>query len=87
VRHAKASQAFVTVIADKKSAIIEVSDNGQGFTVPESPAEFAPSLHFGLLGLHERAEMIGAALLIDSKPGQGTRLIIRLPLKNQNQTS
>jgi len=57
-----------------------VSDDGQGFAVPKSPAEFAPGGHFGLLGLHERAESIGARLEIQSAPGQGTRVIVSLGL-------
>ena len=55
-----------------------MSDDGSGFTVPESPAEFAPKDHYGLLGLHERAELIGAQLEIHSAPDQGTRLVITL---------
>jgi len=46
-----------------------ISDNGQGFKVPESLAEFAPSGHFGLLGLHGRAGLFGARLDIQSSPG------------------
>jgi signal transduction histidine kinase len=57
---------------------IEVSDNGSGFMVPKSPTEFAPSGHFGLLGVHERADLIGARLEIESAPGKGTRLNVRL---------
>ena len=34
--------------------------------------------HFGLLGIQERAELIGAQLLIESAPGEGTRLTISL---------
>jgi signal transduction histidine kinase len=56
-----------------------VADDGRGFIVPESPAEFAPRGHYGLLGLHERAELIGANLEIHSAPDQGTQLVITLP--------
>jgi hypothetical protein len=51
--------------------ILTISDNGRGFQVPASPAELAPAGHFGLLGLHERAELIGAHLDIQSSPGHG----------------
>ena len=47
----------------------------------ESPGEFAPSGHFGLLGLYERAELIGANLYIKSEVGKGTQLTIRLPFQ------
>lgn len=78
VRHAKATQANLQIAFTAKSVELQVSDNGIGFNVPESPAEFAPSGHFGMLGLHERAEMIGAQLKIKSKIGQGTQLLITL---------
>ena len=49
-----------------------------GFTVPKSPTDFAPSGHFGLLGMRERADLIGARLDVASEPGHGTRLAVRL---------
>jgi signal transduction histidine kinase len=48
--------------------------------VPKNPSDFAPSGHFGLLGLYERAELIGATLKILSASGQGTHLHIILPI-------
>jgi signal transduction histidine kinase len=64
---------------------LTISDDGLGFNLPESPAEMAPVGHFGLLGVHERADLMGAQLTIQSAPGEGTRLIINLP--NQNERS
>ena len=58
---------------------MSVADDGHGFVAPESPAEFAPSGHFGLLGIHERAELIGARFEIRSSLGEGTQLEISLP--------
>lgn len=77
-RHAEASLASVTITFTAQEVTLEVYDNGKGFNVPKSPAEFAPNGHFGLLGLYERAELIGASLKIHSSPGQGTRLRIDL---------
>ena len=73
VRHAQATQARLKIIFKPQKVVLEVIDNGLGFEVPESPAEFAPKGHFGLLGMYERAELIGAWLEIHSAPGQGTR--------------
>ncbi len=78
-RHALASQASLSMIFKPEAAIMTISDNGRGFPVPASPAELAPSGHFGLLGLHERAELIGAHLDIQSSPGQGARVVVQLP--------
>ena len=51
VRHAQASDASLSITFEAQSVTLEVTDNGKGFEVPKSPSEFAPSGHFGLLGL------------------------------------
>ncbi len=79
-RHAQASRVSLSITFTPEAVSIIISDNGRGFNVPETPAEFAPGGHFGLLGLYERAELIGAHLAIRSSPGQGTQLSIRLPM-------
>jgi len=78
IRHAEASSAILHIDYDNKKVQLEVSDDGIGFQIPNSPTDFAPSGHFGLLGMYERAELIGAQLKIESTLGGGTRLIIRL---------
>jgi signal transduction histidine kinase len=77
-RHAQASQANLTISFLPQEVTLQVSDNGKGFDVPKSPAEFAPGGHFGLLGMYERVELIGARLDIRSSPGQGTNLTVTL---------
>lgn len=77
--HAQASQAWVEISFSPTALKVEIRDNGTGFVVPASSREFTQKGHFGLLGLHERAEIIGAELCIQSKPGQGTRVSIELP--------
>jgi signal transduction histidine kinase len=78
VHHAKASHATVMVVFDK-GIKLEVTDNGTGFSVPQSPMEFAPSGHFGLLGMRERADLLGAKLEVQSEAGRGTRLTVQVP--------
>ncbi len=87
VRHAQATQAALVISYAPVSVTLKVSDNGVGFEVPESPAEFAPSGHFGLLGIHERAEMIGARLQIQSEPAKGTRLTVTLSAQSSGKQS
>jgi signal transduction histidine kinase len=79
VRHAHPTRATlkITYTADRVS--LEVIDDGVGFEVPESPAEFAPSGHFGLLGIYERTEMIGAKLSIQSMPAKGCHVMVTVP--------
>ncbi len=79
VQHGQAKHASVGMEFNPHSTRLKINDDGKGFDVPKTPAEFTPHGHFGLLGLYERAELIGAHLEIRSSPGKGTRLIIDLP--------
>ncbi len=79
-RHAKTSRAALHITFGDKEIKLKVSDNGVGFVMPKSPTDFAPSEHFGLLGMRERADLIGARLEVQTEAGGGTRLSVRLPL-------
>jgi signal transduction histidine kinase len=78
VKHSKATHADLKIAFDASEINMEVIDNGIGFIMPKSPTELAPSGHFGLLGVHERADLIGAGLEIESALGKGTKLKVRL---------
>jgi signal transduction histidine kinase len=78
-RHAQATRAELGIHFNHDKIELRISDNGVGFEAPNSPADFAPSGHFGLLGMYERADLIGARLRIQSTPGKGTHLAIQLP--------
>ena len=77
IRHAKAKHAVVSIHFDEEIKL-EVTDNGVGFSVPKSPTDFAHSGHFGLLGMRERADLIGGRLEVQSEPRQGTSLSVSL---------
>jgi signal transduction histidine kinase len=79
VRHAQASLVVVRLDFAGDTIRLQIADDGCGFEVPESPAEMAPVGHFGLLGMQERAELIGARLTVNSAPDQGTRVSVTLP--------
>jgi len=74
VRHSQASRADLCISFEAKGIELEVNDNGIGFDMPKSPTDFAAKGHFGLLGIRERAELIGARLEVESALGRGTRL-------------
>lgn len=75
-RHAHATHAEVCLSFAPQTVTLTIEDNGRGFVAPDSPAKMAPQGHFGLLGVCERAELIGAHMTIQSAPGQGTCLTI-----------
>ena len=78
VRHSQAKHADLHILFGEKEIKLEVSDNGIGFDMPKSPTDFASNGHFGLLGMRERADLIGARLEVESAPANGTRLKVRL---------
>jgi two-component system sensor histidine kinase UhpB len=78
VRHANAKQASLQISFEDHEVKLEVRDDGIGFEMPKSPTDFAPSGHFGLLGIRERSDLIGGRLEVQSGVGQGTRLSVRL---------
>nr|WP_206755705.1 AAA family ATPase [Leptolyngbya sp. FACHB-671] len=72
IKYANADEIRVELAYDRDQVCLRVRDNGQGFGVGSIPS----SKGFGLLGMSERAERIGAQLTIRSQPGQGTEIIV-----------
>lgn len=79
-RYAGARAIQVQVAFPAGALTVQVQDDGQGFTAPERVSDLAASGHYGLMGMQERAELIGAQLSIQSAPGAGTTILVRLPL-------
>lgn len=79
--HAQAKQASVIISYLPEAVNLRIIDDGVGFKMPVSMSEYAANGHYGLLGLYERAELIGATLVIHSSPGKGTELTISLPVQ------
>jgi NarL family two-component system sensor histidine kinase YdfH len=75
-RHAHASRVEVTVRSDDDWLEMEIRDDGWGFDLQTAQR----TGHYGLLGLRERARMAQGSLQVESQPGQGTVLRLRLPL-------
>ncbi|MEG4058755.1 MULTISPECIES: PAS domain S-box protein [unclassified Microcoleus] len=76
IRYANADEIRVELVYDRDQFCLRVRDNGQGFGV----GSISASEGFGLLGMSERAERIGAQLTIRSQPGQGTEIIVTVNL-------
>ncbi len=74
LRHADATALWVVFELEGDRVLLEIRDNGRGFKVPKSLLTLARSQHFGLLGISEWAEAIGAELTVHSAPGEGTMI-------------
>ncbi len=81
IKHAHASRVDVCLQSDETDIFLEVSDNGKSFSVANALAN-KKCKHLGLIGMRERAEMLGGKFDIDSTPGNGTTIRVRLPLHN-----
>lgn len=79
-RHARANSVDVAVTFGDWYLDIEIRDDGVG--IPESVLRRGDKEgHYGLIGMRERAKRIGGTLTIDSRPGKGTDVTLRLPAK------
>jgi signal transduction histidine kinase len=80
VRHAGAAHAEVVLSFEPGLVSLEVSDDGAGF---EAEATNVASSSLGLIGMRERAQLVGGVLVVRSRPGEGTRLSVTVPLEEE----
>jgi signal transduction histidine kinase/putative methionine-R-sulfoxide reductase with GAF domain len=78
-RHADASEAKVMVSFHPTNVRMVIEDDGQGFDAPDKFVDLVASGKLGLIGMHERARILGGTLRIESEPGSGTRVIVDAP--------
>jgi PAS domain S-box-containing protein len=74
VKHAQATRVDIVFAEQSKSLSMLIRDNGVGFD-----ADVQKDQSYGLLGIRERALMVGGKARITSKPGKGTRVSVSLP--------
>ena len=82
IKHAKASEVTLLVRNENgdeaKGIYIFISDDGVGFEPSQIKERGSDGNHFGFVGMNERAELIGAKLLVDSHQGEGTQITVIL---------
>lgn len=78
IRHAKTKRVKIDLSLQKEKIILMIKDEGKGFDVERALALNESS---GILGMKERAELLGGTLLLETKPGQGAQISASLPLK------
>jgi two-component system sensor histidine kinase DegS len=77
-RHAKATKLTMRLKFIDSNVSIRIQDNGNGFALPEHISSLGTKGKFGLIGLHERAQSIGARLEIETHLGYGTEIKITM---------
>lgn len=75
-RHAQANTARVALAVEGPTLVVTVEDDGLGLSRPSDP-----SIHHGIVGMHERALGVGGSFEIKTRAPQGTRVYARLPLR------
>ena len=79
-RHAQAEHARMSFSQAEQSLVVTIIDDGIGFDPAGEPPKGG---HFGIIGMRERARLMGGSLAITSAPGEGTRLRLEIPLETQ----
>lgn len=85
VKTGRAAHVHLDVVDEDGAVVALVEDDGTGFDVASTLATYASRGSLGLLQMRESARLIGARLSIDSSPGQGTRVRLRVPVEARGE--
>jgi PAS domain S-box-containing protein len=78
-KHSHASAVELTLGFRSDSIAVTVADNGNGFELPPATGDLTASGKLGLIGMQERARLLGGTIDIESKPGEGTKVVVTVP--------
>ncbi len=79
-KHSNADTVKISTEARNGDFLLVVEDDGVGFDPETLAAEQERGKHMGLMAIRERAELLGGEMIIDSQPGKGTRITVRIPM-------
>ena len=83
-KHSKANMVKIRLIASFPDIILRINDNGKGFDVEKRGAEAIAEKRMGLWSMKERVDYLYGNIDIESKPDYGTKIIIKIPIKENN---
>lgn len=79
-KHAQATHVLTRIEVSDGLVQMTVQDNGKGFRPPAFTESRTTESELGLIGMHERVRLLGGTLVIESALGQGTRVIVSVPV-------
>jgi len=82
-KHANAKNVKINLDIIKSKISFNITDDGKGFEVDEVLNNAIYSRKFGLLGMEERALLVNGQLIIESGPGNGTTIYLKIPLNRE----
>jgi PAS domain S-box-containing protein len=84
-KHARASRAKLAIVASHANVTLQIVDNGIGFENKKRDAVFSTKEGMGLRNMTERVNLLHGKIKIKSKPGHGTKIIVRIPVLKGEQ--
>ncbi len=79
-QHSHADHIWAKVSAAGGTLVVDVRDDGCGFDTKEAAGRARSGQAVGLLGMRERAELLGGRISVESRPGEGTQILAEIPL-------
>jgi PAS domain S-box-containing protein len=77
-RHSLASSVAMNLDFGPDALTLVIKDNGQGFDIPQRTSDLALSGKLGIIGMRERARLIGGTIIVQSEKGAGTTVTLRI---------
>ncbi|MBU0698935.1 MAG: sensor histidine kinase, partial [Proteobacteria bacterium] len=82
-KHADTLRATIKLISAYPNIILTIEDDGKGFDVEERLATMNHKKRMGLQSMRERAMLLGGKIAIQSQPGKGTKIVVKVPCTNK----
>lgn len=79
VQHSRATQVLVRLRREPHCVVLEVGDNGRGVDINRISWKDRLKGHLGLIGMSERAALLGGVAEMETDPGRGMRIVVRVP--------
>lgn len=86
-KHAKASVVRVCLEYRSEELCLTVTDDGVGFSLAKAVFKAEAQKRYGIVGMNERAQKLGAALQFESEEGKGTRVILTIPIGEEEEAA
>ena len=84
VKHAQAGHVAISLQRQKGDVVLVIEDDGCGFDIAETSERIGGG-RFGLVSMRERAALIGGTIDIETRPGDGTVIVVRAPITEADQ--
>ena len=83
-QHAHAQNSKLTLRYEEQEVVVTIEDDGEGFDADLTMNSAEATGHFGMVGMRERAESVGGALVLRSEPGRGSIIRASIPYESES---